>query len=157
MSNDPGSSSSKASWTVRLFLTLSVLANAALAFGYVELRQDLDGAGDRIDESAADAEESIELATATALAAIPDTDQLDRDVGTLQREMRELERALFGFGGTPVAQSDMIGKLREDLDFGGGDYEYLRTCFNRALSASFRSYDAASSAQYFRTYYVSSC
>jgi hypothetical protein len=134
-----------------------VLANAALAFGYVELRQDLDGADDGIEESAADAEEMIELATASALAEIPDTNQLDSDVATLQRETRDLEKALFGFGGTPEAQSNMMGKLRQDLDFGGGDYEYLRTCFNAALSNSFDNFDRYVFNDYAFSYTVDSC
>jgi hypothetical protein len=158
MSNDPGSETGvRPSRSVRWLLAVSILANAALAYGYFELRQDLDGADDRIDESAADAEEGIELATAAALAEIPVSVRLDSDVATLQREMSDLERALFGFGGAPAAQTNMIGKLRQDIDFGGGDYEFLRTCFNRALSDSFESYDRANSNQYLRTYFVSSC
>lgn len=158
MSDDSGSSRDRrASWPVRLLIAVSILANAALAYGYVELRNDLDGADDRIDESAADAKESIELATASALAEIPDTDRLDSDVDALERDLGALEKVLFGFGGAPAFQNNVIGKLRQDIDFGGGDYDYLRTCFNRALSDSFSSYDRASTAQYFRTYYVSSC
>lgn len=158
MSDDSGSSSGRrASWAVGLLLTLSILANAALAYGYVELRRDIDGADDRIDESAADAEESIELATASALAEIPDTDQLEGDVATMKGDLSGLEKTLFGFRGTPVIETNMLGQLRQDIDFGGGDYEYLRTCFNRALSASFSSYDRANSNQFVRSYYVSSC
>jgi hypothetical protein len=157
MSNDSGSSSGRASWAVRLFLALSVLANVALGFGYVELRQDLDGADERIDETAADAEESIELATASALAEIPDTDQLDTDVAMLQREMRDLEKALFGVGGTPIAQSDMVGKLRQDIDFGGVDYELLRSCFNSALSNSFDNFNRYVFNDYALSYTVERC
>ena len=158
MSNDPGSETGeRPSRAVRLLLTVSILANAGLAYGYLELRKDLDSADDRMDESAADAEEMIELATASALAKIPDTDQLDTDVATLQREMSDLQKALFGFGGTPVAQSNMLGKLRQDIDFGGGDYDYLRACFNTALSNSFDSFERYVFNEYAFSYTVDSC
>ncbi len=52
MSEDSGSSSGRgATWAVRLLLAASILANAALAYGYVELRRDIDGADDRIDRA----------------------------------------------------------------------------------------------------------
>jgi hypothetical protein len=87
MSNDPGSETGgRTSSTVRWLLTVSILANAGLAYGYFELRRDIDGADDRIEESAAEAKDSIEQVAALALAEIPDTDQLESDVTALKKD-----------------------------------------------------------------------
>lgn len=82
---------------------------------------------------------------------------MEGDVATLKGDLSGLEKTLFGFRGTPVIETNMLGQLRQDIEFGGGDYEYLRTCFNSALSRSFDNFERYVFNEYAFSYTVDSC
>jgi hypothetical protein len=122
-----------------------VLLAAVAGLGYVvwDTRQQLDktrssAAAQRAAVEAIDTKESDAIAAVTAAARTSAGDASDR--------VRQLEQALYGFGGPSVSETDSIGTLRRrvsDLDSLQGRVASLEDCTRQlaqAIESTTRSY-----------------
>ncbi len=87
-----------------------ILLFATVALGYLlwDLRRDFDNVQSDLDHKVEEAEGRLTVLVAKAVNEVPDVDAVRQDV-------EQLEEALFGFAGAPVAANDELGELRKDL------------------------------------------
>lgn len=148
-------------------VVLLLLATAGLGYTVYEQGRKLNRAETIMDENLRVAEAALDLKVATAedritqiaasvMAGIPDVNQVKDD-------LRSLEKRLFGFSPQGFEQ-DLLGDMQKNIasiDRGVRNLSFsldsFKSCFNRALSASFASYDRAGSSYYGSTYFVSKC
>lgn len=148
-------------------VVVSLLATAGLGFKVYEqgrklnraetiMNENLRVAEAALDLKVAKAEDRITQIAASAVAEIPDVDQVKDD-------LQALETTLFGFSSQGF-ERDLLGDIQQDITSIDRSVENLsfsldsfKSCFNRALSASFASYDRAASSYYSSTYFVSKC
>lgn len=89
-------------------VVLLMAATGVLGYLLWDLRQDFETAEVAFDRKVAEAEENLADITAAAIAEVPDVDEVQGDVDSL-------ETALFGPGGPPMGQNNAIGDIRGDL------------------------------------------
>ena len=148
-------------------VVMSLLATAGLGYTVYHQGRKLNRAETTMNENLRVAEAALDLKVATAedritqiaasaVAEIPDVDQVKDD-------LLSLEKRLFGFSLQGFEQ-DLLGDMQKDIasiDRSVGNLSFsldsFKSCFNRALSASFASYDRAASSYYGSTYFVSKC
>ena len=91
-----------------LAIALSLAANVVLGFVVADLRNDLDDSGARLAAEVSSATAEINNSVDSALSQLDEVDEVQDDVD-------DLETALFGFGGPPFGESDVVGELRSGV------------------------------------------
>jgi hypothetical protein len=89
-------------------LVVSLLANGALAYYLIELRQDFNRGEATLDRKVAEAESEIVALAEQATAGL--------DVDAVRDDLRNLQRHLIGLSPLPPGESDRLGRMEDDLD-----------------------------------------
>lgn len=97
-------------WAFAL-LGIALIALAVLGFLVVDLRRDLAAASSSIEDAVQAGEDAIEVALAQALAAVPDTAELERADADLERINRQQQTQLDAHSRMLQAQADLLSGL----------------------------------------------
>jgi hypothetical protein len=90
---------------------VALIAIVALGFLVVDLRRDLDAAGSKIAEAVQAGEDAIDVALSHALAALPDTAELERADAELERINRQQQIELETHSRMLQEQADLLSTL----------------------------------------------
>lgn len=114
---------------VRTLVVVLLITNGVLGFMVVTLTSDVSDLRTQAatNERVQAVEERVAAAEEAVLVALQTPSNRGRSTRDVDSDLQALEKALFGFTGTPALQDDAIGNIEERLDD-------LESCINRLVS-----------------------